>query len=92
MLSQIIPFSKWVKIDNEESGDYYVLGLIYEDDSVKYICYGVPAMYSNEPPKELKDCAQWLPIDSTKEKEYGYWITYQDAASGDNVKASFTVV
>lgn len=91
-LSQIIPFSKWAKIENEENDDYYVLGLIYENDEVKYICYGVPGMYDETPPVELKDFAEWLPLDSTKENEYGYWITYQDAKSGENVKATFTVV
>ena len=91
-LSQIIPFSKWVRIDNEDGDDYYVLGLIYENDQVKYICYGVPGLYTDEPPKELKGYAEWLPLDSTKENDYGYWITYQDAESGENVKASFTVV
>lgn len=91
-LSQIIPFSKWVKIENEDSDDYYVLGLIYENDQVKYICYGVPGLYTDAPPKELRGVAEWLPLDSTKENEYGYWITYQDADTGENVKASFTVV
>lgn len=92
LLEQIIPFSKWVKIENEDGDNYYVLGLIYENDQVKYICYGVPGMYSENPPEELKGYAEWLPIDSTKEKEFGYWITYQDAQSGENVKADFTVV
>ena len=91
-LSQIIPFSKWVKIENDENDDYYVLGLIYENDNVKYICYGVPGIYSENPPRELRGYAEWLPLDSTKEKEYGYWLTYQDADSGENVKANFTVV
>lgn len=91
-LSQIIPFSKWVKIENEDDDNYYVLGLIYENDEVKYICYGVPGIYNSAPPKELSDYAEWLPLDSTKEDEYGYWITYQDAISGENVKATFTVV
>lgn len=91
-LSQIIPFSKWVKIENEDSNDYYVLGLIYENDQVKYICYGVPGLYTDAPPKELQGYAEWLPLDSTKENEYGYWITYQDADTGENVKATFTVV
>ena len=91
-LSQIIPFSKWVKIENEDSDDYYVLGLIYENDKVKYICYGVPGIYDVAPPESLKGLAEWLPLDSTKEQEYGYWITYQDAENGENVKATFTVV
>ena len=89
ILKQIIPESKWVKIDYEEKGEYYVVGLLYENDEIKYVCYGVPSVYSDEPPKDLKGFAQWLPIDSTKEKAFGYWITYQDAQSGENVKLEF---
>ncbi len=91
-LEQIIPFSKWIKIENEDNDDYYVLGLIYENDKVKYICYGVPGMYNVTPPSSLDGYAEWLPLDSTKEEDYGYWLTYQDAENGENVKASFTVV
>lgn len=91
-LGQIIPNSKWVKIDSDDTDDYYVLGLIYENDAVKYICYGVPAMYGDNPPQELKGYAEWLPLDSTRPNEYGYYITYQDAVSGENVKATFEVV
>lgn len=91
-LMKIIPSSKWVKVENESGDNYYVLGLIYDNDKVKYICYGVPAIYDKKPPKELGDYAEWLPLDSTDDKGYGYYITYQDADSGNNVKANFTVV
>lgn len=89
ILKEIIPESKWVKIDYEEKGEYYVVGLLYENDIVKYVCYGVPSVYSDEPPKDLKGFAQWLPIDSAKEEGFGYWITYQDAYSGENVKLEY---
>lgn len=89
ILKQIIPESKWAKIDIEETGEYYVVGLMYENDSVKYVCYGIPSIYGGEPPKELKGFAQWLPIDSTKVDGFGYWITYQDAETGENVKLEF---
>ena len=89
ILKEIIPDSKWVKIDYEEKGEYYVVGLLYEDNKVKYVCYGVPSIYSDEPPKDLKGFSQWLPIDSGKEKSFGYWLTYQDAETGENVKLEY---
>ena len=92
ILKEIIPDSKWAKIDMEETGEYYVVGLMYENDAIKYVCYGIPSVYGDEPPKELKGFAQWLPIDSTKSDGFGYWITYQDAESGENVKMEFESV
>lgn len=91
-LNDIIPNSKWVKIDYEQNGEYYVVGLMYEDDKIKYVCYGVPGMYSAEPPVELAGFSQWLPLDSTKPQGFGYWITYQDADTGENVKIEYNVV
>ena len=92
ILKQIIPNSKWVKIDYEDKGEYYVVGLLYENDKIKYVCYGVPSTYSDEPPKELKGFAGWLPIDAGKEQGFGYWITYQDAESGETVKLNYELV
>lgn len=92
ILKQIIPDSKWVKIDYEDKGEYYVVGLLYEKGKIKYVCYGVPSTYSDEPPKELKGFASWLPIDANKEQGFGYWITYQDADSGENVKLDYELI
>ena len=92
ILAEIIPDSKWVKIDNDQKGEYYVVGLLYEDNKIKYICYGVPSVYADAPPEELAGFSQWLPIDSSKEQGFGYWITYQDAETGENVKVDFETV
>lgn len=89
ILKEIIPESKWAKIDYEQTGEYYVVGLMYENGAIKYVCYGIPSVYGDEPPKELKGFAQWLPIDSTKSEGFGYWITYQDAQTGENIKLQF---
>ena len=91
-MPSIIPFSKWVKIDYEEKGEYYVVGLMYENDEIKYVCYGVPSIYKEEPPKELNGFCQWLPIDTLKQEGFGYWITYQDAKTGENVKMEYETV
>jgi len=89
ILKQIIPDSKWVKVNYEEKNEYYVVGLLYENNEIKYVCYGIPSVFTQEPPIDLKGFAQWLPIDSTKEQGFGYWITYQDASTGENVKLNF---
>lgn len=85
-LEQLIPNSKWVKVDID-NGDYYVLGLIYELDNIKYICYGVPGVYQKYPPKELAGFPIWFPLDEDKNEGFGYWLSYQDAQSGESVKA-----
>ncbi|MBE7075987.1 MAG: hypothetical protein E7375_02855 [Clostridiales bacterium] len=87
-LQTLIPNSKWVKIDYEDDGDFYVFGLLYsENKNVKYVCYGVPAVFEEEPPKELSGYPIWLPLNKENEKGFGYWLTYQDAITGEPIKA-----
>lgn len=92
ILKEIIPESKWAKIDFEDKGEYYVVGILYENNEPSYVCYGVPGIYTEEAPAELKGFAQWLPIDVGKEKGFGYWITYQDAKTGENIKLDFETI
>lgn len=84
-LENLIDQSKWVKINYNNDDRYYVVGIIYNNNDIKYICYGVPGEYNTEPPKELKDYSQWLPVDVTNPYENGYWVMYQDADTGENV-------
>ena len=86
VLCDIIPNSKWVKVDYDEKGKYYVVGLIYYESEVKYVCYGFPAMWTEKPPVDFNEKAQWLPIDVAEPHGQGYWITYQDALDGEMVK------
>ncbi|MDD2445389.1 MAG: hypothetical protein PHX09_01080 [Clostridia bacterium] len=86
VLCDIIPNSKWVKVDYEKEGKFYVVGLIYSEDVVKYVCYGFPASWTEKPPVDFNEKAQWLPIDVAEPKGQGYWITYQDAQDGEIVR------
>lgn len=86
-LENLLPNSKFVKVELEGGGDYYVFGLIYDEDKLKYICYGVPGVYQKNPPKELSGYPVWFPLDKTKTDGFGYWLTYQDAESGESIKA-----
>ena len=85
-LNEIIPNSKWVKVDYEDNGQYFVIGLLYEEGKVAYVCYGMPGEFTTAPPRELSGISQWLPLDPEKPNELGYWIMYQDAETGENVE------
>lgn len=85
-LESLIPNSKWVKVELK-NGDYYVLGLIYQENELKYICYGVPGVYQTLPPRQLSGYPVWFPLDSNKNDGFGYWLSYQDAENGESVKA-----
>ncbi|MDD4816132.1 MAG: hypothetical protein PHQ62_03250 [Clostridia bacterium] len=86
VLAEIIPNSKWVKIDYENNQKYYVVGLIYQNDVVQYVCYGIPATWSELPPSDFNEKAQWLPLDLDDPQGEGYWITYQDSNDGELIK------
>lgn len=86
-LSKIIPHSKWAKVTYDGGDDFYVLGLIYdEDNTLKYISYGVPSPDNTTPPDDLRDFAQWLPKDVSGAQSEGYWMVCQDAKSGETLK------
>lgn len=87
-LQDLLPNSKWVKVKIDENGNYYVLGLIYEEEDLKYICYGVPGVYQKTAPRELSGYPVWFPLEEEKPQGFGYWLSYQDAGSGESVKAT----
>ena len=85
ILSEIIPNSKFCKVDFDDGSGYYVFGVIYEAGLPKYLCYGLPAKKDAKPPKELSDFYQWLPLDLSNENDDGFYIMYQDAETGKNI-------
>lgn len=84
-LEKLVENSRWVKINFEDNDKYYVVGIIYMNNDIKYICYGVPGEFNTEPPRELKEYSQWLPTNTSNPYTNGYWVMYQDADSGENV-------
>ncbi len=84
-LERLFPKSKWSKIfySNEK---YYVVGLISEQQTEKYICYGVPAVYSPTPPKELEGFCSFIPLSVFDLNGEGYWMMFQDAVTGKCIK------
>ncbi|MBO4380873.1 MAG: hypothetical protein J5815_01820 [Clostridia bacterium] len=81
-LNKAVENSSWVHIDTEDG--YYVVGLLKNNDTPAYICYGVPSKDGNDVPPELKNVCVWLPVEDENVK--GYWVIYQSAVDGDIVK------
>lgn len=80
-LNEAVANSKWVHV--QTSDDYYVVGLLFNDDEPSFICYGVPADSKQTPPSELENTCVWLPVG---DGEKGYWVIYQSARTGEIVK------
>ena len=81
-LERLIPDSKWVKVYYDED-EYYVVGILTEEGTVKYLGYGVPGVEGIRPPKEAEELCDFLASDGEEE---GYWIMLQKADNGELVK------
>ncbi|MDE6598367.1 MAG: hypothetical protein K2K60_06990 [Clostridia bacterium] len=81
-LESTVENSRWVKIDYGDK-KYYVFGVIYGGGKPQYICYGVPSTNSRRPPESLEGMSSYIPSADGKG---GYWVMYQDAATGASVK------
>ena len=82
-LEKLLPGSRWIKVDYDSGGRYYLVGLI--GDPVRYVCYGVPGDYSPEAPPELAGYCQWLALDGNDPAGKGFWVMYQDAMTGKSI-------
>ncbi|MDR0850647.1 MAG: hypothetical protein LBN07_04190 [Christensenellaceae bacterium] len=83
-LEALIEGSKWIRVNYEQDDSFYVLGLIFQNEEVKYIAYGLSSDSKSTPPADLREYAQWLPVTDDPIGR-GYWVVYQDALSGENI-------
>ena len=82
ILENIIPESKWVRI-NYDGDDFYVAGvLVDEENKVSHIAYGVPGYEGIQPPKGTENICDWLPVQEMQ-KYNGYWLIFQNAENGE---------
>lgn len=76
--------SKWAQI-YYSADKYYVVGVINKNKKPKYICYGIPANYSEHAPPELDGYCSFVPLSVFDVKGKGYWMMYQDAITGKRI-------
>lgn len=83
-MREMIPNSRWQKVQYNGNDGYCLIGLIldYESNEPLYICYGVPGENSASVPGTLQNYCQWLPASSPGD---GYWMMYQDAKTGETI-------
>ncbi|MBO4252204.1 MAG: hypothetical protein J5911_06065 [Clostridia bacterium] len=80
-IEKTIADSRFAKVYYAEN-KYYIVGLIKEKKKEKYICYGVPSKYCETPPKELAGYCSFVPLSVFNIKGDGYFMMFQDAATG----------
>lgn len=85
-LIAMIPNSQWAKINYFNKEGYYCIGIIKDDNGIKYIGYAMPSKVNLPPPEDINEYAQFLPIG---DGENGYYVVYQDAQNGDSIKVNF---
>lgn len=81
ILESMIDGGKFVRVDYENTGDYYSVGYISDDELPKYICYAIPCKAGSPPPKNMEEFSQYLPVDEQK----AYYLMYQDATNGETI-------
>ena len=75
--------SKWVKVEFDNSGLFYAFGIIYSENTPKYICYAIPSNKSATPPKHLEEFCKFVETD---ESGNGFYVMMQNAQNGECVK------
>lgn len=81
-LEKAMPGTKWVKVDYDDSGRYYVVGLI--GAAPDYIAYGVPGKYGSVPAGF--ESADFVPIYADKPTGDGFWVLFQSASTGEEIE------
>lgn len=81
--------SEWVRIRGEQTQPQYLVGALYEEGRVKYICYALAAENRENPPEEIRGVAAFVP-NSPLDSEAGFFVIFQSAATGECVKPNRT--
>ena len=74
--------SEWVRVKGEEDNPQYLVGVVYEDLSPKYVCYALAANGANEPPEEIAQACVFVPTSAFNEQT-GFFVIFQSASTGE---------
>lgn len=81
-LESALPGTRWVKVDYDTGGRYYVVGLI--GAAPDYIAYGVPGKYGAVPP--VLEGADFVPLHAETPTGDGFWVLFQSAENGKEIR------
>ena len=77
--------SDWVRIKGASASPEYLVGVVYNDGKVRYICYAIRAKEGSAPPDEIKNVCSFVPYSPFCDKE-GFFVIFQSAATGECLK------
>ncbi len=77
--------SEWVRLRGEANAPEYLVGALYEDGKVRYICYALKAENRNAPPEEIREVCSFVPAAPWPDAE-GFFVIFQSASTGECVK------
>lgn len=81
-LEKALPGTRWIKADYDDSGKYYVVGLV--GTAPDYIAYGVPGVYT-QTPVAFED-ADFIPLSAEDPTGDGFWVLFQSAETGKEIR------
>ncbi len=84
-LSRTFPQSEWVRLRGSEDSPEFLVGALYEEGRVRYICYALAAEERETPPEEIKGVCSFVPA-SPLVGAAGFFVIFQSAASGECIK------
>ena len=74
--------SEWARIKGSEDAPQYLVGAVYEDGKVKYVCYALLAEDKDNPPSEIKEVCTFVPTSPLLNAQ-GFFVIFQSAATGE---------
>ncbi len=77
--------SVWVRLRGTAKAPEFLVGALYEDGVVKYICYALAAEDRDTPPQEIKGVSSFVPASPLLGAK-GFFVIFQSAASGECMK------
>ncbi len=86
-LSRAFQHSEWARVRGTAAKPEYLVGALYEEGKVRYICYALAAEDENNPPEEIKSVCTFVPVSPLLQAK-GFFVIFQSAATGECVKPS----
>lgn len=77
--------SEWARLKGTAKEPQYLVGALYENGKVKYICYALLAEDKENPPEEIKKVCAFIPVSPLLNAQ-GFFVIFQSAATGECIK------
>ncbi len=84
-LKSAFSYSEWARIKGSAKEPEYLVGAVYEEGRVKYICYALKAEHKEAPPEEIKGVCSFVPRSPAQGSD-GFFVIFQSAATGECIK------